>query len=886
MLHGRATELAAVSGLLAEAREGRSGVLVLRGEPGIGKTALVEHAVASARAEGLPVLQGLGVEFEAELPYAGLHMLLHDRLGGVAELPDPQRRALETAFGLASGPAPEPMLVGLAVLTLLSEPATETPLLLAVDDAQWWDRDSAHALFFAVRRLHAEGVALVLATREEGPVSGFGELRLGGLDARAASALVDEHFAGLDVTVRYRVLAESRGNPLALRELPLSIAAEPAGAGSGSVPLTDRLRQAFHGTASGLPPATRTLLLLAALEPSGSLAVIASAAAALGAGTGDLPPAEHAGLVRVEEGRVVFRHPLVASAVHEGAAHGERLAAHRALAGVLDAPGHADRRAWHLAQGATGADESVARALEETADRARARGGQSAACAAYTEAARLSADEGERGRRLVLAAESAAEAGFRDRAAELAARVGAPIAPELRGRLAYLRTLHAFWAGDYTLAHRLTIDEAEHHEPEHAAELLGQALHFAWYLGEDELADTASRLAALRLPAGRPRAEAVAFIAGGILDETPPVLADVPGATLGDRLMMCGIGVAVGQDAAAYELATRLATEIRALGGWGRLPTALFFAAEIEVFQGRYSAARETATEAMRLAGDSGQPQWTSQFSAVLAYLDAVAGDEEECRRHAAEAMADIAGGAMSPGAPWARAALARLDLGAGRVTDALAGLERLTRTPTRHHICTLRAVPDMVEAAVRIGSPERAVESFGYFAAWARRVGRPWALALTERCRALLADDDTAEKHFTAAAGLHERERQETEAGRTALLHGEWLRRARRKAEARDRLRHALDVFERAGMRPWAERARVELEATGQSAGAREEPGPLSALTPQEARIVRLAAAGMSNKDIAARLFLSPRTVGYHLYKAYPKLGVLSRGELAGVVG
>lgn len=881
MLHGRAPETTAIDELLAAAFDGRSGALVLRGEPGIGKTALLEYASARAEPAGMRVVRSLGVEFEAELPYAGLHMLLQNRLAHLPKLPEPQRQALSTAFGLAAGPSPEPMLVGLATLTLLSVAASASRLLLLVDDLQWWDRDSTNALLFAVRRLDADGVALLAATRDEGPVTGLDERRLEGLDARSASAVVDEHWADLDATVRYRVLAESHGNPLALRELPVSLADAPQ---AGAVPLTDRLRLAFHGTAARLPAPTRTLLLLTALEPSGSLAVVTGAAAALGAGPDDLPPAEHAGLVHVVGERVTFRHPLVASAVHQGSAHAERLAAHRALAGVLDAPEHADRRAWHRAQAAVGTDAEAATALEETADRARSRGGQSAASAAYAEAARLSSPGAERDRRLVLAAESAAEAGLRDRASALAEQVSD--APELRGRLAYLRILHAFWAGDYTLAHRLTGAEAARHEPEQAAELLVQALHFAWYLGEDVLADTARSLAALDLPAGSPRARVADFITGGILDTPPPRLADVPEAAIGDRLMMCGIAVAAGQDDEAHALAGRLAAEIRAVGGWGRLPTVLFFAVEVEVFQGRYAEARETATEAIRIARDGGQPQWTSQFAAVLAYLAAVAGDEEECRRRAEEAMADVVGGAMSPGAPWALAALAKLDLGAGRVPEALAELERLTRPPTRHHICTLRAVPDVVEAAVRLGEPDRAAEAFAYFEAWAQRVERPWALALVERCRALLADDEHAEAHFLAARELHDRDRQPTETARTRLLYGEWLRRSRRKAEAREQLRHALDVFERAGMRPWAERTRVEIEATGQSAGARDEPGPLSALTPQESRIVRLAAEGMSNKDIAARLFLSPRTVGYHLYKAYPKLGVLSRGELAGVLG
>jgi DNA-binding CsgD family transcriptional regulator len=927
MLHGRDDEAAAVGALLHGAREGRSGVLVLRGDAGIGKTALLEHAVAAA--DGMRVVRGAGVEFEADLPYAALQFLLRRAMGSAAALPEPQRRALEAAFGLSSQGAGEPMFVGLAVLSLLTEHAGEGPLLCVVDDAQWLDRASEDALVFAARRLDAEGVVMLFAARDgEGsfPAPGLPGLRLGALGAGAAAALLSANGSDLPDGVGGQVLAEAQGNPLALLELPLALRGGRQPAGPGGLPLTSRLQSAFHGRVAHLPPATGTLLLIAAADHSGDPDTILRAATALGVGVADLPPAQDAELVHVdEEDRLRFRHPLVRAAILQGAPLPERLAAHRALAEAADPVRDPDHRAWHLSAAATGPDEAVAAALQATAGRARDRSGHAAAAAAYERAARLSTDPAARLERLVLAAESASEAGELTRARGFAGQA-ARAADERRGgdgadgeaddrapagsrsaadAVLQARTLHVqaladFWEGAFPTAHR-TLTEAAAlaagPDPERAARMLVQAAHTAWYLGADEVAGTVARLAALDLPPGAPIRPVAGFLTRALAPTDdggpPPDLGEAAAAARAarggridprDLVVLCGVGLALGQDAAAHELTTALAAESRDSGGVGRLATLMFFRSEAEIFQSRYDDAYLTASEGLRISRDTGQAQWVSQLSSALALVAAVRGDEEDCRARVGQALATGHGGAMAPGAPWAHWSQGLLDLGLGRAQAALDRFELLTEPSVRHHISAVRSVPDLVEAAVRLGVPERADEPFTRFEEWARRSRQGWAHALASRCRALRAPEAEAEAHFTAALAAHDPNHRAMESARTALLYGEWLRRARRTSEARSRLRTALDAFERLEARPWADRARTELAASGVSVAAARRTRSVAdeaGLTPQESQIVRLAAQGMSNKDIAARLFLSPRTVGYHLYKAYPKLGVVSRGEL-----
>ncbi|MFJ8743400.1 AAA family ATPase [Embleya sp. NPDC127516] len=912
MLYGRDSELTTIEQLLAHAEKGRSGVLVVVGEPGIGKTALLDHVIAGT---SLRTIRGTGVEYEAELPYAGLSLLLRPALEYLDRLPDPQRQALEAAFGLAVGERSEPMFVGLAVLSLLSEYAGDGPLLCVVDDAQWLDRASNDALVFAARRLYAEGIALIFAARDDRhafSVPGLPELRLSALRAEHASALLAGQAGELSATARYRVLAEAQGNPLALIELPVALAGERSGdtLRPGALPLTSRLQIAFHGQVTRLDERTGMLLLLAASDDSGELGILLRAGAEFGAGPTDLAAAEEASLIVVDDDRLRFRHPLIRAAVQQRAPIDRRLAAHRALAAAFDAPDHADRRAWHLAAAATGVDEPAAAALESTGERARERSGHLAAALAYEKAARLTEDVEARTRRLVLAAEAASEAGELDRARTFAERAQAGTTDDaIRARLLHVRALSDFWQGAFAGAHELLHRGAELTavtHPERAARTLLQAMHTAWYLGEEQVRSTVRALHALDLPATASVTPVADFIIAAFPpnedtehpesqrpDPERPDLGDLVRVAhrtgneeLRDLLLACGVGLTLGQDVHAHDIAAMFATESRLHGGIGRLPTILFFVAEAEVFESRHTDALATASEALRIAQDSGQQQWISQFESVLAYLAGVSGDEEAAHRHADAALAGGVGSAMPAGAPWSAWALGLLDLGLGRPESALNRLERLTREPMRHHICATRSIPDLVEAAVRFGAPERAHEPLARFEQWARRADQRWADALVLRCRALLADDDAAEELWLAALARHESERRPLERARTGLLYGEWLRRMRRKTDARDRLRIALEEFDRLDVRSWADRARTELGAIGGSATPQgpRPAGVLALLTPQELQITRLAAQGLSNRDIAAQLFLSPRTVGHHLYKAYPKLGIVSRTELSAI--
>ena len=512
MLNGRAAEQAAIDRLLAAARAGTSGVLVLRGDAGIGKTALLDYAAATAG--GFQVVRGTGIESEAELPFAGLHLLLRPALDRIGALVVPQRQALKRAFGLAPGLPGEPgdvagssprggidrLLIGMAVLSLLSELAGEGPLLCLVDDAHWLDGSSAAALAFAARRLGEDGIALIMAARDgEGRFSaqGLPELRLAGLPPEAAAALLDAQPADLAAALRYRILAEAQGNPLALIELPT--AAAPAAGDPGELALTGRLLAAFSGQAARLPDASRLLLLVAAADDVGEASLVLRAGEALGADAADLAPAERAGLIRQAGQSLAFRHPLIRAAVYQEAPLGQRLAVHRALADAMEGREGSDdagRRAWHRAAGAAEPDEQIAAGLDRAAEQAAERGGYAAAAAASARAAELSADPAARARRLTIAAEAAAESGDLTRARALAARAE-PDAGDamLRAGLLHVRALADFGEGSFRGAHRLLLEGADllaGTSPALAARILVQAFHTAWYIGEPELADVAA----------------------------------------------------------------------------------------------------------------------------------------------------------------------------------------------------------------------------------------------------------------------------------------------------------------------------------------------------------------------------------------------------------
>ncbi|MFJ8625928.1 AAA family ATPase [Kitasatospora sp. NPDC093550] len=916
MLYGREDEQAAVDGLLDAARAGRSGVLLLRGEAGIGKTALLDDAVARA-GETFRVIRATGVEYEAELPYAGLSLLLAPGLDRLDALPGPQRRALEAAFGLAddgdaAGRPADRLLVGLATLALLAELASEKPLLCVLDDLQWLDRASLDALLLAARRFQAEGVALLLAARTgAGPSADVPAERGLGLPALEVTALAEADATrlltrrtgpDLPAAVRDRLLAEAAGNPLALTELPVTAgpqAYQPGALPPDGLPLTSRLLIAFHGQVTGLPGATQTLLLVAAAEERGELDVVLPAAAALGVTAEHLTPAEESGLVAVTaDRRIAFRHPLLRSAILQRAPHHQKSRVHRAVAEALP---EGDRRTWHLALAATAPDAELADALERAAVRAERHGGRGGA-AAYERAARLTPDRDAATRRLVLAAEAATEEGELARAEaladEAAARTDSVLAHAL---LDQVRATAHFWRGSYPTAYRLLLDAAGTGiDPSHAARMLFQAFHTAWYAGEEPVVAVLDRLAALPLADGHPLAPLARHLPAAVLPALgrpaaaplPPVREAAEAARRAgaespvDLVQLCGATLVLGRDEETAELGAELVAEARAKGTVGVMPTLQFFLAEAELFHGRHRDAELTATEALGLARDTGQHQWVSQLTALLAYLAALDGRTDRCAELAATALATTGPQTAAPaaGLPWAQWALALLDLGQGRAGDAADRLHTLTTGPHRHHVSATRAVPDLVEAAVRLGTPERAAEPYERFARWTAAADRPWAEALRLRCQALLGPDERAEAAYRAALARHEPGHRPFEQARTALLYGEWLRRTRRRTDARPHLRGALESFDRLGAHPWAARARTELSATGTPA---PDPAgaPQSPLTPQELQIARLAARGLTNRDIAAQLFLSPRTVAHHLYKAYPKLNITSRTELTTVL-
>ncbi|GAA5134542.1 LuxR family transcriptional regulator [Pseudonocardia adelaidensis] len=889
--------------LLDAAREGVSGALIVRGEPGIGKTSLLDHA--AERADGMRVMRGAGIESETELPFAGLHLLFRTELHRLDALPGPQRRALAGAFGLGAGSG-DRFMIGAAVLSLLAEAAEHAPVLCLVDDAHWLDRPSADALLFAARRLDREGVVILFAARDYTGMftsAGIAEVHLTGLDTDSASALLDDGGVALPPALRDQLIADTRGNPLALRELPAVVAAE--GHQLGPLPLTSSVHDAFHHQVRALPTPSQTLLLLAAADDTGELPLLLKAAGEMGVGVAHLAPAETSALVTVTGGALTFRHPLIRAAVYHGAAVGQRIATHAALAAACTGRLDADRRSWHLALAATGPDEDVASELEMTAVRAAGRNGYATAASAYERAAQLSPDPVAAVRRLTLACEAGVESGQLEWAKTRAQRVLPETTdPAVRARLTDVVARAEFVGGTLHDAHDLLIAGAEliaRDDPERAFWMLVDALHTAWAAPTDQrlIAEPVDRLETLGIGPAEPLMS-VAWLArwatAASLDRdtsTFPPLDEVvldaraAGAQAGPRGMaeVTIFAFLAARDHVSAEVAAALVADARAHGTIFALPTGLAHLALTQTLLGNHREALVSGTEALRIARETGQPLWERYACGALAYLAAVAGDEKRCREHAEGA--DLAPGSplgSSAGNTWAQTALALLDLGCGRVHDAFDRLHAALHGPTRHQSSVVRSIPDLVEAAVRLGRPEDAADPIARYTRWADSMNQSWIDALLARCRAMISTGPEAERQYLRALTLHESRSRPFERARTELRYGEWLRRSRRTMDARAHLTAALHVFEDLGSAPWAARARAELGATGAATPRPAASDVFTDLTPQELQIIQLAAQGLSNRDIAAQLFLSPRTVAYHLYKAYPKLGINSRADLAGL--
>ena len=846
-----------------------------------------------------------GVETEMELPFAGLHALFADACDALDRLPEAQAGALRVALGLAAGPPPDRFLVGLAVLSLLAELAAERPVLCVLDDAHWVDRASAQALLFAARRLGSESVVLLFAARTglapAFPAPGLHSLDLPRLDDASAREVLEAGAGDLPRPVRDLLLREAAGNPLALHELPAAhragrapvypLAPPDAGRG-GVVPTHSVVEREFAARIVTLPAAARTALLVAAADGTCDTRVVLAAAERLGAGPGDLEVLERERLLMFSEGCIGFHHPLIRTAVYGAATLTGKRAAHQALAEVLDGQHEDDRRNWHLAASSIGPDEAVAAALEQSALRARERGSHETVAAAFERAAALTPFGPERARRMVAAAEAAAGAGHREWAAQL---VGCtePVTddPQLRARLALVRARLADEEGDVAETHRLLLDAvgpAARAAPDLAGEMLLWAVEAGWSARDRGMVEQVAAAAGELGVPGAEHIRAHASLAAAQLPDDPDAPLPTAAAALAEMAGCHGVGeprataslaawyLVAGDDTRALVLSAAAEREARASGALGALPRVLAVLATSRWHLGHWKDAMAAATDGLCIARDVGQHQVVDQLAGVLAYLAAAAGDETRF----AAALGELDGRrptARSVGIVGSARGL--LDLGLGRFDAAADRLaDAAAASPG-----WWRGLPDLVEAAVRAGRTADAQRAADRYARWAEHTGQEWARAIVLRCRALVASGDDAAELFAEAAALHRMDGAHPfDCARTDLLHGEWLRRARRRSEARGPLRAAADAFAEMGALPWAERARAELRATGETRPATgAAPDQLAELTPQELQVVRLAAAGLSNRDIAAQLFLSPRTVGYHLYKAFPKLGVASRSQL-----
>jgi DNA-binding CsgD family transcriptional regulator len=901
-LRGRRDELARIDGLVRDARRAQSAVLLLRGPAGIGKSALLEEARLSAA--DMQVLACHGTEAETSLPFAALHQLLRPVLDRADAIPDIQARALRCALGLEFGSRPEPFLVALAVLSVLAEAAEAQPLLCVIDDAQWLDEASADALLFVARRLEAEPIAMLFAAREERDerleAPGLEELHLGGLGDEAAHAIIERASGGaLAPDVAESLVDATAGNPLALLEFAAALTrGQAAGVEPilGPLPISSDLERAFLERVRGLGPASQRLLLVAAADESGDLTTVLDAAARLGVAAEALDDAERAELIRVRGMTLELRHPLVRSAIYQGAPLSQRRAAHGALAAVLVGEARADRRAWHRAAASVDPEPAVVDELASAALRAQARGGYDAASLAYERAAALAADERRRTRLLTAAAESAWLPGRVPRAVALLRRARSHSAePAARADVDRLLGVIELTCGVPADSSQILAGAAEQvavSDPERALYLLSLASWGAAFARDRdaivaiarnaeglEVADSPatrfllSRLAGLRAHFTRD------FDAAADRFRTTLALVDDAAADgLPDRLgLVSPVGLFLCDDRAVLELHRGVAARARQAGMVTLLTQALPWVALGDLWDGHWPAAAACLAEGLELAAGTRQHQITAHLIAIQALLAAARGEEERCRVLAAESLELASARRLVHVSICATWALAVLELGLGRPEAALTHARALPETAGIDWDAL-----DRIEAAARAGETDTARGWLEAFEPWAVSSRAPWGQAVALHCRALLAEDpDDAERLFTAALQMHQCAGRPFERARTELAFGEFLRRLRRRAQARTHLRAALERFDALGSALWSERARSELRASGETARKRD-PSTLDQLTAQEVHIAQLVAEGRTNRDVAGQLFLSPRTIDFHLRNVYRKLGIASRMELA----
>jgi DNA-binding CsgD family transcriptional regulator/tetratricopeptide (TPR) repeat protein len=906
MLRGRRAECGALDELLDGVRDGRSAVLVVRGEAGVGKTALLDYAVAAA--PDLRCARAAGVESEMELAFAGLHQLCGPMLDRLGRLPGPQRDALRIAFGLETGPAPDRFLVGLAVLSLLSEMAGDRPLVCVVDDVQWLDRASVQVLAFAARRLLAEAVLVIFAAREPGAdLRGLPELMVEGLrhaDARELLASVVRW--PLDERVADRIVAETRGNPLALVELSRGRSPAELAGGFGLpevLPWPGRIRENFLRRAKSLPEPTRLLLAVAAADPTGDPALVRRAAGRLGLGAEVAEQAEETELLDTGGigGRVVFRYPLMRSAAYRAVSPGDRRKVHAALAEVTDAQADPDRRAWHLAQAMSGPDEEVAAELERSAGRAQARGGLAAAAAFLERSVMLTAEPGRRAERTLAAAQASTQAGAFDKALDLLARAevdgSGPLDEFSSARMDVLRGQIVFSSGLGSDASLLLLKAAKRFESLDLA-MARDTYRSAWmaalfagrFAGGGDLAEVSQAARALPRPARPPGlADLVLDGLALLVTEGPAVAApalqqaasafasaDIS-AEEGIRWGWLGRAAAsaLWDDVRWRAIGVRQVQLARDAGALDQLPINLGSLGTDAAWRGDFAAASALIAEAAAVCAATGAR--SAPFAAML--MASLRGDQAEAAPLIEATIAEAAARGQGIAATYAHWAAAILNNGLGRYADALAAAQYASQqTPALY--MSMWALPELVEAAVRCGHSQLAAQALEQLTGTTRPGGTDFGLGIEARSHALVSEGAAAEKLYREAIERLGRTKLRPELARAHLLYGEWLRRAGRRTHAREHLREAYEMLTVMGVQGFAERARRELLATGETVRKRRAD-TTGELTAQEAQIARLARDGLSNPEISTQLFLSPRTVEWHLRKVFAKLGISSRRQL-----
>jgi DNA-binding CsgD family transcriptional regulator len=907
VLVGRSRETAVLREALAEARRGRGRALLLRGSPGIGKTALLEDAVRGA--EGFRVLRARALETESGLAFAGLSDLVRPVLECLPAVPGAQRAALRAALALGPPTVPDRFAAYAATLSLIGAVAVDSPLLIVVDDAHWLDAPSREALAFCARRIEDEPVAILAASREWPPeradLPGVDELAVGPLDAGAAEELLASttSTAPLAPTVARQVLATAEGNPLVLVELPRAMTAEER-AGRASLNRPPRagaaIADAFRRRVEGVAPGPgRAALLLAAVSVDGALAPVAAALDDLGGGIQDLLDAEAAGFLVLEDEEVLLRHPVLRSVLLELSAPAERRDAHRALARAMDPERDLERRAWHLAEAAVGPDPEVAAALEGAAARAAERTGYAAAAALFERAAAFSEPASRAGGDLLAAAQMWFAAGDAPRAAAVADRLWErdPTGP-LRAEAAHLRGFLTMLSSRADDAFALLVREARRirpDDPAKAAQMLCDAgltramagrcrdalrcmQEAASYVPPDLAPQLAGSLAAGLTLAGRAREARPLFaVSERYLDAVEPVSPEGQTVVLSLTPLTW-----LGEFEVAERHLRRWLASARRAGCLAYVGFPQAFGAEIDFRRGRWRDARARALEAVRTLEETGQTSPLAFALVALAQVEAGLGREEDCRAHAERGL-EI-GDALGLGCmPVYRAcALGLLEQGQGRpdaVVELLEPMVGYTDEQGLGEPATVMWQPDLIEAYARLGRAGEARRALAALAEQAHRTDGVWSRAAVSRCRGLLGDD--FDRHFTEALRLHELTPMPFERARTELAYGSRLRRARRRAEGREQLRRALATFEELGAVPWTRRAREEVAASG--AGLpRRGARPSEELSPRELQVARAAAEGLTNREAGARLFLSEKTVERHLGSVYRKLGLRSRTELA----